>query len=201
MSVYTIKNEYQVIFWILALWWQGKHKQGRCVFSWPPRWVLLGSGERVESLTDENLKGKGSKVRICMWCWGEDTFLLHVMLGRGYFLAVCLARIWCHDGFLWLRWTSLSFITCLVVDSLPNQNFGFSIFFVVRVSASYLRIPSFTIITRLRGTAQSFILCAILIFSWSLSSILIISPIIWAHIFGYLWYPSKWPFCLLPFHL
>ena len=126
---------------------------------------------------------------------------MHVMLGRGYFLAVCLTRIWCHDGFLWLRWTSLSFITCLVVDSLPNQNFGFSIFFVVRVSASYLRIPSFTIITRLRGTAQSFILCAILIFSWSLSSILIISPIIWAHIFGYLWYPSKWPFCLLPFHL
>lgn len=81
MSVCTIKNEYQVIFWILALWWQGKHKWGRCVFSWPPRWVLLGSGERVERLTDENLKGKGSEVRICTWCWGEDTFLPSAWLG------------------------------------------------------------------------------------------------------------------------
>ena len=34
-----------------------------------------------ESLTDENLKGKGSEVRICMWCWGEDTFLLSAWLG------------------------------------------------------------------------------------------------------------------------
>lgn len=55
-----------------------------------------------------------------------------------------------HFSDFWLRCTSLPFITCLVVDPPPPaQTFSFSIFLVLRVPASYLRISSFTIITKL----------------------------------------------------
>ena len=54
-----------------------------------------------------------------------------------------------HFSDFWLRCTSLPFITCLVVDLPPAQTFSFSIFLVLRGPASHLRIPSFTIITKL----------------------------------------------------